>query len=165
MAASIVRWISVLSIAAFGSLIIAWPFIQPLGLTFAQIRLYPKESALSYLLIAFVIVLFSWLVRELGREEVQAARAASGKKKRDMRIPAGLGIGGVVVMGIFLVNLLNGESANKAKSMVEKHVGPGFNFYVNSLNIIHSSQGKYVSGIVSAWSDKEIQMIPVQWKE
>ena len=49
--------------------------------------------------------------------------------------------------------------------MAEKVVGPGYRFYVSSLRIVESRQVKSVSGVVTAWNEKEIKDIPVHWDE
>ena len=164
-AASVVRWFAVFMFAAFVALLIAWPFMQPLDLTLTQFRLNPGASVATVALIAFVLGLLFWLARELGHELIQAARAVAGRKQQDMRIPAAIGVALAVVMGIFLALLLGGESAERAKSMAEQQVGPGYQFHVSSLNIIKNSQGEFVSGVVTAWNDKDIRNVPVHWEE
>lgn len=164
-AASIVRWFSVFMLAAFVSLLIAWPFMQPFSLTLTQLRLNPGTSFAAFAFVVFVLGLLIWLTRELGREPIMAARASAGRKQRDMRIPAAAGLGLVIVIGIFMALLLGGDSANRAKSMAEQQVGPGYRFHVSSLNIAKNNQGTFVSGVVTAWNDNEIRNLPVQWEE
>lgn len=164
-AASVVRWFAVFMFAAFVVLLIAWPFMQPLGLTLTQLRLNPGGSVVTVALMAFVLGLLFWVARELGREPIQAARTSAGRKLRDMRIPAAIGVVLVVVMGIFLALLLSGDSAQRAKSMAEQQVGPGYRFHVSSLNIAKNNRGTFVSGIVTAWNDKDIRNVLVHWEE
>lgn len=164
-AASVVRWFAVFMFAALVALLIAWPFIQPLGLTLTQLRLNPGASVAAVALMAFVLSLLFWIARELGREPIQAARTSAGFKQRDMRIPAVFGVVLVVVMGIFLTLLLGGDSAQRAKSMAEQQVGPGYRFHLSSLNIAKNNRGTFVSGVVTAWNDKDIRNVPVHWEE
>jgi hypothetical protein len=164
-AASIVRWFAVFMLAALVALCMAWPFLQPVDLTLTQVRLRPVASVATVALLAFVVALLFWVARELGRAPVQAARVAAGRKLRDMRVPASVGVGLVVVMGIFLAVLLGGESASRARSMAEQQVGAGYRYHVSALNIAKTSQGTFVSGIVTAWSQTEIRDVPVQWEE
>jgi hypothetical protein len=58
-----------------------------------------------------------------------------------------------------------GGSAEHAKSMAEQQVGAGYRLHVRSLSIVKNSQGKFVSGVVTAWNEKEIRNIPVHWEE
>ncbi|AXK40669.1 hypothetical protein DWG20_15260 [Crenobacter cavernae] len=164
-AASVVRWLAVFMLAAFATLLIVWPFMQPFDLTVTQIRLAPGTFVVTTAFMVFVFGLLFWLARELGREPIQAARTSAGRKQRNMRIPAAVGVGLVAVMGVFLTFLLGGESAERAKSMAEQQIGSGYRFYVSSLNIAKNNQGTFVSGIVTAWNDKEIKNIPVRWEE
>ena len=164
-AASVVRWFAVFMLTAFFAFLIAWPFMQPLDLTLTQLRLNPGASVATVALMAFVLGLLFWVVRELGREPIQAARIGAGRKLRDMRIPAAIGVALVVVMGIFLALLLGGDSAEHAKFMAEQQVGPGYRFHVSSLNIAKNNRGTFVSGVVTAWNDKDIRNVPVHWEE
>lgn len=164
-AASLVRWFSVFMLAGAVALLIAWPFMQPFSLTLTQLRLNPAESIEKVMFIAFVLGLLVWLIRELGREPVMAARAAAGRKQRDMRIPVAAGVGIAVVMGIFMASLLGGESADRAKSLAEQQVGSGYRLHVSSLKITKNNQGTFVYGVVTAWNDSEIRSLPVHWEE
>jgi hypothetical protein len=160
-----VRWFGTFMLSAFVALLVAWPAIQPIGLTIMQIRVSPGVFVGEMTLVVFTLGLLFWVLRELAREPIQAARDAAGLKRRDMRIPAALGIGVLVAAGIGQHLLLGGESAERAKSMAEKEVGPGYRFHVSSINIFESSRVKKVSGVVSVWNDKGVKDIPVRWEE
>ncbi len=164
-AASIVRWFAVFMLSTFVSLLLAWPLLQPLGLTLTQIKFHPIPSAVTAALMAGILALLFWLAKVLGSEPVQAARAEQGRKLRKMWIPAGIGVGMVAVLGISLTLLLGGESAEHATSIARQQVGEGYQFYVGTLNVVHTQQGKFVSGIVTAWNDSEIRYVPVRWDE
>jgi hypothetical protein len=114
---------------------------------------------------AFVLGLLFWLIKELGREPIKAARASAGRKQRDMRIPVAAGVGLVIVMGTFMALLLGGESASRAKAMGEQQLGSGYRFHISSLNISKNNQGTFISGVVTAWNDNEIKNVPVHWEE
>lgn len=163
--ASIVRWFSVFMLTAFVAMLLVWPFMQPVSLTLTQVRLSPAASFATVAFMAFVLGLLIWLVKELGREPIQVARASAGRKRRDMRIPAAAGAGLVVIMVIFMTLLLGGDSADHAKSIAEQQAGPGYSFHVSSLNIAKNNQGTFVSGVVTAWNDNQIWNIPVHWEE
>lgn len=164
-AASIVRWFAVFILTAFVAFLVAWPFMQPFALTLTQVRLNPGMSFITFVFVAFLLTLLAWLIRELGREPVMAARASAGKKQRNMRIPIAVGVGLVIVMGIFMTLLLGSGWADRAKDIAAQQVGPGYRFHVNSLNIARSNQTTSVSGVVIAWNDNEILHLPVQWEE
>lgn len=163
--ASLVRWFSVFMLAASVTGLIAWPFFQPFDLTFTQIRLYPGAFVTTAAVFALLLGILYWLVRELGREPIQAAITNSGRKLRDMRIPAAIGVGLIIVVGIFTIRFLGGESAERAKSMAERQVGPGYHFFLSSIQFSKNNQGTSGSGVVTAWNDSEIKKIPVHWED
>ncbi len=164
-AASLVRWFAVFMLAGFLTFVVAWPFMQPIGLTLTQVRLSPGFAIAVAALAVLLFVLLFWVSRELGREPVQAARAAAGRKVRDMRIPAAIGVVVVALMVAFMWILLRGETAARARSVAEQQLGPGYRYHVSSLNISKSSQGTFVAGVVTAWNEKEIRKVPVRWEE
>lgn len=164
-AASIVRWFSTFMLSGLLALAFAWPFMQPIGLAVTQLRLSPVQSLVSLGFTAFVLGLLYWLRRELGSATIQQARTAAGRKVRDMRIPVAAGVGGVVLLTVFLHLLLGGESAAKAAAIAEQQLGASYRYHVSSLNIATNSRGKFVAGIVTAWNNKEIRNVPVSWEE
>lgn len=164
-AAVIVRWFAVFMVAAFTVFLFAWPWLQPFSLTLMQLRLNPESAAITVIYIAFFFCLLFWLAKELGRAPIQNAIIQAGRKSRDMRIPAAVGGGLVVALGILVTVLLGGESARRAKSMAEQQLGPGYRFHVSSLSVSKDDRGTSVSGVVKAWNDIEIRSLPVHWEE
>jgi hypothetical protein len=165
-AASIIRWLAVLGSAVLLALAIVLSFLQSLDLTLTQIRVAPVRSFVTISIWGVGLCLLLWVSRELGRQQVQAALTSAGIKRRDMRVPAAVGIGLVAVLGIFLVTFLRlGGSAEHAKFLAEQQVGAGYRFHVRSLNIVQDGQGKSVSGVVTAWNENEIREVPVRWEE
>lgn len=163
--ASVVRWYAVLMLPASTAWLLAWPFMQPFELTRMQIRLGAGPLFAEFGFKVFLLGLFVWLVWELGREPVKAARVRAGRKQRDMWIPAVAGVGLAIVIGIFISHLLGSESGQRAKSIAQQQVGTGYRFHVSSLSIAKTHQGTFVSGVVIAWNDNEIRKIPVRWRE
>lgn len=164
-AASITRWFSVFMLTGFITFLFAWPFMQPIGLSLTQIRLSPGTTLFASAIMVIVMLILSWLTKELGSEPIQIARANAGKKKRNMYIPAGIGFSFVVVLAIFVIILIGGKTAEHAKSIARKELGSNYHFHVSNLNIATSSKGTYVNAIVTAWNDNEIINLPVEWNE
>ncbi len=159
--ASVVRWISVMTLSAFAASLPFLPFFQPLDLTLVQVRLAPWEFVFAAALYGAISVLLVWLVVLLGDPTVEAARAAEGRRKRDMRIPVGLGAGMTLLTFVSLKVALNGETAEKAKNAAMERAGPEYHYTVSAIKI--SSQS--VSAFVTVWNDKEVFQIPVSWKK
>jgi hypothetical protein len=163
--AAIVRWFGIFFLTASIAMLIAWPAMQPLDLTLTRIRLNPVGFVVSAVLVVFLFALLYWVIRELGRDAVRVAIDSAGLKRRDMRLPAALGIAFVIVLGISLSVLLRGASAERAKSMAEDQAGYGYKFHVSSLRISRVGDSESASGVVTAWNDKEIKDIPVHWED
>lgn len=57
------------------------------------------------------------------------------------------------------------STPRKGPREAAKEVGPGFALQVTSLFINDSPGSKTVSAVVTAWNEKEIRDISVQWEE
>jgi hypothetical protein len=163
--AATVRWFGVFLLSAGITMIVAWPAIQPLDLTLTRIRLDSGGFITGVAILVFILGLFYWVVRELGLEPVQVAIDSAGVKRRDMRFPAALGVALVLGIGISLNVFLRGASAERAKSIAETQLGPGYTLHVSSLSVSSGGGTESVSGIVTAWNDREIKDILVHWEE
>ena len=82
-----------------------------------------------------------------------------------MRIPAILGIGLVVLLFTLLNMLMGGQTGEHAKAMARQQLGAGFHYHVSSLNINTGGGLTSVDGMVTAWNEKEIRQVRVQWQE
>jgi hypothetical protein len=163
--AGIVRWLALLAASTLVTVAVALPFLQPIGLSLAEIRFHTVSVVTSIVAMAALAAALSWVARELGREPVQSARDEAGFKRRSARVPILCGFGLVVLLCLMLAILLNGESAERAKREAAKEVGPGFAYHVTSLYINDSPGRKRVSAVVTAWNDKEVRDVPVHWEE
>lgn len=160
-----VRWCAVLLLAAGLSLLFFLPLMQPFSLTFAQIRIGQGPS-LSWLAGALLgVLLLAWIVWQLGRAPMHAACGAAGLKPRDMRIPAALGVGLVIALGVFLITMRVGAPAQQARALAEQAVGEGYRFHINWLSSVRTGTATQVSAVVTAWNDSEVRRIPVQWEK
>lgn len=164
-AASIVRWFAVFLLAAMISFTASWPLLQPVDLTLVQIRLNPGAFTTMAALMVFLLALLAWVIRQLGSEPILSALATAGRKIRDMRLPAALGIGLVVLLLTLLNQILGGQTAEHAKAMARQQLGAGYHFHVSSLNINSANGLASVSGVVTAWNEKEIRTVRVEWQE
>ncbi len=166
-AASIVRWFAAFMLAALLCLPLVLSLLQPLGLTMAQLRLYPWTFAIIAAPAVAVLALLIWVVRELGQEPVLAARGSRGGKVRSIRVAYAAGVGFAAILTAGLMFLLGGETANRAREIVAAQLGASYNYRVSSLswNTSENGQTKSVSGVVTAWNDEEILQVPVQWDE
>lgn len=163
--AGVVRWFLIFMLTALITLLPALPFVQPFGLTMMQIRSQGTEIAGNAAVTLSMLVLLYWVARELGREPVLAARAAAGLKRQDMRIPFVLGVLLVIAMAVGAHWMQGLFSAQQAIAKASGVVGDGYQFHVQSLQVMQSSNTKSVRAVVTAWNDTEIREIPVEWKE
>jgi hypothetical protein len=163
--AGIVRWLALFFVSAFVSVAVLFPFLQPIGLTVAEIRFNTVGVVTSVLFAVVIIAALYWVATELGREPILVAREGAGLKRGSARVPILCGTGAVVAGSVALVVFLGGESAERAKREAAEHVGPGFALHVTSLMINESGRHKSVSAVVAAWNDKEVRDISVHWEE
>jgi len=158
--ASLVRWLAAFALCALSVMMLAWPLMQPVDLTLAQLKLQPSILP-SLITSAIWLILFHWLVRTLGAPAVLAARRAAGHKPRHMGLAAASGAALSVLMCITLSSLLHGEAADRARRAAERKFGPDYHYHVAALKV----EGRRVEGLVMAWNGNEIRSIAVAWQE
>jgi uncharacterized protein YjeT (DUF2065 family) len=164
-ASSLVRWAACATLPAMAFMAIASYAMQPFDLTLTQLRLFPGASFASAALVIGYCALAIWVVRELGREPVLAARAAAGRPLRNMRIPFALGLVGVLVGAGLMMSLLGGKRADRAQAAAAEKLGADYRYHVNSMNIVSNNGATAVSASVVAWNANAVINVPVEWKE
>jgi hypothetical protein len=163
--ASTVRSFALFILTVCGLALIGSPFIQPIGLAITEFRLNPIAFLVggAYSMLLFVVLI--WLVWELGREPIRAARASAGLKPLSARKPIAWGVGLAGMLGVLLTFLMGGQSAQRAAAMAEKQYGPAYRYHVRSISIFSDAEGTTVRAVVTAWNDREIKEIPVHFQE
>ena len=159
------QWYAVFMLAAFAALLLAWPLVQPLALSLAQLRLATVHTLAVVLLWAGVMALLYWLARQLGSEAMQRAWSGAGRPLRDMRLPVILGAGGVALLVALLAWWHGGETAQQAIEMAERQLGSGYRFHVSDIDTWPHGDGKSIVATVMAWNAAEIKELVVRWDE
>lgn len=164
-AAQWVRWCAVLLLAAGLSLLFFLPLMQPFSLTFAQLRLGqgPSPTLLAGALLG--VALLAWIVWQLGRAPIHAACERAGVKRRDLRIPSAAGVGGVVLLGVWVLSMRVGAPAQQARALAEQAAGEGYRFHIAWISRARTATGTQLTALVTAWNESEIRQIPVQWQQ
>jgi hypothetical protein len=136
-----VRWFSAFLVVAFIGLLIVTPFTTPFGLLLTQ------------------IAVLIWVHLQLSTPEALNFLAQAGYKTGKPK-SAYIAGGVLLVLGVGLsAGLLNGESAQKAKALAQEQLGPSFQYHVASM----STSGNSGRASVTAYTDKEIRSVQVQW--
>jgi hypothetical protein len=164
-AASAVRWLALFFLAALVSVSVFSPFLLPLGLLATHAQVNPQAFMGSFGVFAAALLLFGWLAKQLSAEPIKAARIAAGKKERDARIPLLLGVVLSFVVASLNFTVQRSDSAVRAISEARAQLGADYEFHVSSINYRTNSEGKVVSGVVTAWKSGIIKDIPFQWRE
>ncbi|EKF73446.1 hypothetical protein A11A3_13875 [Alcanivorax hongdengensis A-11-3] len=154
-----VRWLSVFFATAFIGVLLATPITTPLGLLATQIKLSPVTTIGTYLFsIAFVAFLV-WVYLQLS--SVQSLELIS-QAGYNVGKPKSAFIAAVVLLAAFgglMSALMNGESAERAKSLAKEQLGSKFNYKISSI----TTSGNSGSAIVTAYNSIEIRNVQVQW--
>lgn len=163
-AAAIVRCCAAFCLCAYGVFALAWPLMQPVGLTLAQLRLQPRVFP-TLAMTATLLLLLHWIYRTLGAPAVLAAQAAAGRTPRYLKQAAAGGAAMSLLVCATLVLQLRGEAADSARRAAERQLGPDYRYHVAALRVSQSGGGRQVEGLVMAWNGTEIRSIPVAWSE
>lgn len=166
-AASVLRWLAVFLLAVCATELLLFPLLAPLDLWLTTLRLQPGKMIPPAVMLLGLPLLSVWLIRELGREPVQAARDVAGRKRRDLRIPAALGT--LTVAGLFAVIYFwfgsSSAAGAKARALAEQKLGHGYRYHVDWLKYERHDDKTSVFAWVTAWNDREIIRGPISWSE
>jgi hypothetical protein len=160
-ATTLVTWLTAFMLTGCIGVILIFPFLQPMGLLLTQAKLNPVSSIIGWLMGIFVLAMLGWTWKQMRSHPVLEARKASGRPTTTPKIAIGLGIVLVAFLGVMLNSLLNGAIGTKAIALARQKLGPNYKYAAQSIRV----SGRYRSGIVVAYNDKEIKYVPVHWNE
>ncbi len=164
-AALVVRWLAVWLLATLLATVFVFPFLQPFSLTFAQLRLGMGPAPLTLGLAVVGTALLIWLIWQLGRAPVRAARAERSLRPWGMVPPALAGVVLVVGVAVVVAALRSGEAAGTARMLAAQRVTSNYKLHVRSVNKSRGANGTLITANVTAWTDSDVKNLPVQWQE
>ena len=159
-----VRSLAVFLLAGGVVLVVALPVLQPWDLIVTEVRLDPIGCLAMAGPIAIALCLLFWVARVLGLPAVRDAIISAGIRRWDMRLPAQAG-GGVVLLACLMLFLaLHGQSADLATSLALRQLGPEYRYHLSWISSSGNGHGTSVSGVVTAWNDREIRHVLLHWE-
>ncbi|HNX68181.1 MAG TPA: hypothetical protein PLL75_05195 [Candidatus Omnitrophota bacterium] len=169
-ATRVISQITALYIGSSLTTAILTPFVLPWDLWLTSLKLYPVEIAKSFFGSALFLLFAVWLYGELTSEPVRAAMDEAHVNYTSLwRKPAnGLWVStcfAVILMGILPVFLTKSPAAQKTRQIAAGKMGAGYKYFVSSLNQRINREGNFVRAIVTAYNDKEIKVLPLEWSE
>lgn len=168
-AARIIAQFAAFFLAGFAVVLVVAPFIVPFDLIQTYFTLEPAFAAFASILIAVFLAMLVWVYRELTSPPVLTALdEAKIDYTSFWRKPVrGFLFGGclVILLFVLLSLLMSGETADQVKQRAAVQVGPTYKLFVNSISMSANSNGKYVNAAVTAYNDKEIKNITIEWQE
>jgi len=167
--ANVVAFFSAFMLSSLVGVLVVFPFLVPFDLVLAYSRVYPVSFSVSSLVAVCVLVLLGWIYRRLTAPPIMAAIAERYSHwKSFWRRPRTGFLAGVPLVVILVVSLsfmLHGATAERAIAEAKQKVGEGYKFYVSSWSM-HSSGGRsHYATVVTAYSQKDIKEIPIEWDE
>jgi len=144
--------------------IIAAPFYQPFGLTIAEIRGAMPGVAVKAAQFACLLGLLLWVVLHLGRPALQEWIQRGNFRRWSMWVPAQAGGAIVVLIGFLFWLSLHGQSAQLAESLAIQQLGPGYRYHLSWISSAKTDHGTSVSGVVTAWNDREVRTVLLRWE-
>ncbi len=167
---AVVRWLALLVI---GGMLLepVLPFVVvPASLTLTRMRLYPFQFVLSCIPWLLWMAMMGIAAGALSHPLLLAARVSAGRRVHSARIPLVIGIVLAVGAAVVQVRVLDGEAGRKASRLVAERLGPGYQYYTQTLQYTRpitarSSRPTVVSATVQAWNEREVLNVPVRWEE
>lgn len=164
--ASFIRWMAVFGLFVKVGLLVAALAIVPLDLTMAGFRLTPGKRIATFGIFMVQAFVLGWLAKSLGAPAVLAARAAAGRPRRSMLVPAVAGLVLAMASGVVLVALSRGAAGIRARKVAEEQLGPGYRYALTSIRMNWWPWGgRSTKGVVTAWNEAAIREVPVTLSE
>jgi hypothetical protein len=159
-AARIVTWFSAFLFSGIlGSILIVFPFMQPLDLWLTEFRLNPGISLLSVLAAIAIIAFVGWVYSQMRTPEVISARAEAGQVTAPPKRAFVLGAVLAIIISAIMHFTSTGASAAKAIAMAESQLGPRYQYHVRQMNWA----GEHGTATVTAYNQSEIRSVDVKW--
>lgn len=158
-----------LYIAVFSGAFVIVPVVLPWGFIRVLFHLHPIMGLFLLPVLLGTIGLSAWVYRSLTSPSVRAAMEEAGVNlRRPWRRPAaGIVFGAAIILllAVVLPLALNGKTGQEAKARAAAQVGPGYRFFVSDIEESYSSSGKEVHATVTAYNDRVIREVQLEWKE
>ncbi len=166
----VVTFFSAFFLTGMGGVIFIFPLFTPPDLLLTQIKLNPLSSAGYFVFAIFLLLFLAWILKSLTSPVIHEAMAQKGINPKSFfsRPRTGIicGILLLAILGVTLPLLLKGETAEMAKTEAQKQVGEGYMLSVSTININSNFNGKTnVYAVVTAYNDKEIKQVEVQFEK
>jgi hypothetical protein len=160
-----VLYLSAFFLTALTSMLICWPFIQPIGLTVEQSRSNLVGVVGNSVFVLCMLVLFAWLLKNTNTPALRDAQISLGRKWTTIKTPIAMGIALVLVLSVVMFQMQRTASGQKAKEVARVKLGPSYEYYVSSLAFSSSSGVTSYKGEVTAWKRGDIRLVPFEWTE
>lgn len=162
-AARIIAQFAAFFLAGFAGVLAIVPIILPFDLILTYFKIEPASSSFVAIVFLVIMAMLMWTYSKLTSAPISAAMDnAKVNYTSFWRKPVrGFLFGGCLAVLFFplVLFLMNGQAANEAKRRAVVQVGPTYKIAVTSIKIY----GKHVDAIVTAYNDKEIRDIKIQW--
>jgi len=166
-AARIVSLLAALFIATFTGVMLSLCWLFPLDLAVSYLRIRTLTTIVAISAAAALLIAVVWIYRTLTSPPIRIAmnRAEVNHTSFWRRPSLGFWVGSCLAL-FFLISesfLIDAEINQKARQRAAAQIGPGYNFHVTSL--ITPPDGKFGRALITAYNDKEIKDIVVEWEE
>jgi hypothetical protein len=143
--------------------------ILPFDFVLANLKIYPASIGGSLLLAVCLLVLLIWIYHRLTAPLIRAAIVEKHPRYASFwrRPSTGFLFGTILVIALAgsLGFLSHGADTQRARAEAKLKVGDGYKFWVTSLSTQSAAGHTHVEAIVSAYNQKEIKEVAVEWEE
>lgn len=157
--ARVVRWFSAFMVVGFIGMLMVFPIIMPFELLTVQLKIDALFIVGSFLFGLVLIAVLVWVHLQLSTSaSLQLLEQAGYKTGKPLS--AYLAAVAVLVLAVGLSSvMLNGDSAQKAKSLAQERLGEDYKYHVTSI----TTSGDSGYAVVTAYNSSEIKNVNVRW--
>jgi len=167
--ANVVAFVGAMTLSGCIGVTVLTPMVIPLDLicTYWKLRFL---ASLGSLFFAIAVSAFSlWVYKCLTMPSIAAAIAEKYPTWTSWwrRPRTGFTVGLILVIGssVVLIPSMHGKTADRAEVEARRKVGGRYKFAVTEMHTFTTEGITEVTGVVTAYNDKEIRTIPVTWQQ
>lgn len=157
--ARVVRWFSVFMVVGFIGMFIVFPIIMPFGLLVVQLKTNTLSFVSSFLFGLVLIAVLVWVHLQLSTSSALQILEQAGYKTGKPLSAYLAALAVIVLVGGLSSVMLNGDAAQKAKSLAQEQLGENYKYFVTSI----TTSGGGSHAVVTAYNSSEIKNVNVRW--
>lgn len=157
----VTRFAAFLATAGVGAVLLLAPMRQSTDLWLVELKLSPVATLASMTIAVAMVGLLVWVYTQLRAGPVLQALRDAGRPTSAPRLPLAAGAVLPVALAVVFHLTLAGSSGAKAVELARARYGNQYRYVPSAINWA----GRHVSARLTAYNEREVKSVVVEWSE